>query len=144
MKDINKIFKWGMIALIVVSVVLLVIGFTAGFEAKDNLPVNALLIWAYIMIGLAIVAVVGAGLLVRLQVNPKGVVKLGIGLAVLVVICAAAYFIAPGKPALNLLAQPSANTLKLTDAILLLTYLAGVLAIAAILFGEVYGKISKK
>lgn len=144
MKDINEIFKWGMIALIVISVVLCALGFIMGFDAHDNLPVDALLTWAYIMVGIAILAVVGAGLWVRCKVDPKGVVKLGIGLAILAVVCVIAYFIAPGKPAMGMAVQPSAATLKLTDAILLLTYLAGVLAILAIIFGEVYTKVGTK
>ena len=144
MKDINRTFKLGMIALIVISVVLCAWGFIAGFESNNNLPVDVLLGWAYVMVGLAVLAVVGAGLWARIKVNPKSVVKLGIGLAILAVVCAVIYLIAPGKPAMNLLTQPSANTLKLTDAILILTYISGILAIAAIIFGEVYAKVSKK
>ena len=144
MKNLNKIFKWTMIALIVISVVLLVWGFMVGFNYKDNLPVDVLLTWAYIMVGIAILAVIGVGLAIGLVNNPKGVVKLGIGLAAIAVICLVAYLIAPGAPALGMLQQPDAATLKLTDTILYLTYFAGILAIVAIIAGEIRLAISNK
>ena len=144
MKNLNKIFKWTMIALIVISVVLLAWGFMVGFNYKDNLPVDVLLTWAYIMVGIAILAVIGVGLAIGLVNNPKGVVKLGIGLAAIAVICLVAYLIAPGAPALGMLQQPDAATLKLTDTILYLTYFAGILAIVAIIAGEIRLAISNK
>ena len=48
---LNKIFKWGMIALILVSVALLIWGFTQGFGGS---AVDVLLYWTYAMIGIAL------------------------------------------------------------------------------------------
>ena len=136
MKNYNKIFKWTMVLLIVVSVVLLVSGFAAGWKEGN---VDTLLTWTYVMVGLALAAVVIVGLVVGTINDPKSLVKLGLGLVAVAIICFVAYLIAPGAPALNLttMDQPSASMLKLTDTILYLTYFAGILAVLSIVVGEV-------
>ena len=136
MKNYNKIFKWTMVLLIVVSVVLLVSGFAAGWKEGN---VDTLLTWTYVMVGLALAAVVIVGLVVGTINDPKSLVKLGLGLVAIAIICFVAYLIAPGAPALNLttMDQPSASMLKLTDTILYLTYFAGILAVFSIVVGEV-------
>ena len=126
-----------MLALIVISFVLLVIGFANGFEANGGKWTDVLLYWAYIMIGLTLVATIGVGLWVGIKNNPKMLVKLGIGLVAVVVVCLLAYLLAAGKPAMGMQVQPDAATLKLTDTILNLTYFVGALAIIAIIVGEV-------
>ena len=141
MKNYNKIFKWAMVLLIVVSVVLLVLGFAAGWKEGS---VDTLLTWAYIMVGLALAAVVIVGLVVGAINDPKSLVKLGIGLVCVAVVCFLAYLIAPGAPAMGMLQQPSAATLKLTDTILYLTYFAGIVAILAIVVGEIRLAITNK
>ena len=132
-----------MVLLIVVSVVLLVMGFSAGWKEGN---VDTLLGWTYIMVGLALAAVVIVGLIVGAANDPKSLVKLGLGLVVVAVVCFVAYLIAPGSPAMNLTSmdQPSAATLKLTDTILYLTYFAGILAVVAIIVGEIRLAITNK
>lgn len=137
MKNYSKIFKWMMLALIVISFVLLVIGFINGFETDGGKWTDVLLYWAYIMIGLTLVATIGVGLWIGIKNNPKMLVKLGIGLVAVVVVCLLAYLLAAGKPAMGMQVQPDAATLKLTDTILNLTYFVGALAIIAIIVGEV-------
>ena len=141
MKNYNKIFKWAMVILIIVSVVLLVLGFTAGWKESN---VDTLLTWTYIMVGLAIAAVVIVGLVIGAINDPKSLVKLGIGLVVVAVVCFLAYLIAPGAPAMGMLQQPSAATLKLTDTILYLTYFVGIVAILSIVVGEIRLAITNK
>jgi len=143
MKNLNKIFKWAMVLLIVVSVVLLVMGFAAGWKEGN---VDTLLGWTYCMVGLALAAVIIVGLIVGAANDPKSLVKLGLGLVVVAVVCFVAYLIAPGSPAVNLTSmdQPSAATLKLTDTILYLTYFAGILAVVAIIVGEIRLAITNK
>jgi uncharacterized membrane protein len=141
MKNLNKIFKWAMVLLIVVSVVLLVLGFAAGWKEGN---VDTLLTWTYIMVGLALGAVVIVGLIVGAANDPKSLVKLGIGLVCVAVVCFLAYLIAPGAPAMGMLQQPSAATLKLTDTILYLTYFAGIVAVLAIVVGEIRLAITNK
>ena len=141
MKNLNKIFKWAMVLLIVVSVVLLVLGFAAGWKEGN---VDTLLTWTYIMVGLALAAVIVVGLIIGAMNDPKSLVKLGIGLVVVAAVCFAAYLIAPGAPAMGMLQQPSAATLKLTDTILYLTYFAGIVAVLAIVVGEIRLAITNK
>ena len=142
MKNLNKIFKWAMVALLLVSVVLLVMGFAGGWKEGN---VDALLGWTYIMVGLAIAAIVVVGLAVGAVNDPKSLVKLGIGIAAVAVVCLIAYLIAPGAPAVNLTTeQPSASMLKLTDTILYLTYFAGIVAVLAIVVGEIRLAITNK
>jgi len=145
MKNLNKIFTWTMVVLIVISVALCVWGFAKGWDFKEDLPVDALLGWAYIMVGLAVLSVIGVGLAIGIANNPKSVVKLGIGLAGIALVCLAAYLVAPGSPAVSLTTeQPDASTLKLTDTILYLTYFAGILAVLSIVAGEIRLAITNK
>ena len=141
MKNLNKLFKWAMVLLIVVSVVLLVLGFAAGWKEGN---VDTLLTWTYIMVGLALAAVIVVGLIIGAMNDPKSLVKLGIGLVVVAAVCFAAYLIAPGAPAMGMLQQPSEATLKLTDTILYLTYFAGIVAVLAIVVGEIRLAITNK
>ncbi len=141
MKNINKIFKWAMVALLIVSVVLLVLGFAGGWKEGN---VDALLGWTYIMVGLALAAVVIVGLVVGAINDPKSLVKLGLGLVAVAVVCFIAYLIAPGAPAMGMLEQPSQATLKLTDTILYLTYFAGIVAVLSIVVGEIRLAITNK
>jgi len=137
MKNYSKIFKWLMLGLIVISFAMLVAGFIVGFTTSDGVMTDVLLYWAYVMIGIAMIAVIAFGLWIGIKNNPKMLVKLGIGAGALVVICLIAYLLAAGKPAMGMLVQPSAATLKLTDTILNLTYFAGICSIAAIIAGEI-------
>ena len=143
MKNLNKIFKWAMVLLLVVSVVLLVVGFVGGWKEGN---VDVLLGWTYIMVGLAIAAVVIVGLIIGAINNPKSLVKLGLGLVAVAIVCFIAYLIAPGDPALNLttMDQPSAPMLKLTDTILYLTYFAGIVSVLSIVVGEIRLAITNK
>ena len=141
MKNLNKIFKWAMVLLIVVSVVLLVLGFAAGWKEGN---VDTLLGWTYCMVGLALAAVVIVGLVVGAINDPKSLVKLGLGLVAVAAVCFIAYLIAPGAPAMGMLEQPSAATLKLTDTILYLTYFAGIVAVLSIVVGEIRLAITNK
>ncbi len=141
MKNYSKIFKYLMWALIIISVVLLVWGFAVGFG--DN-AVNVLLYWAYAMVALAIAAVVVVGAVIGAKNNPKSLVKLGIGVVAIAVVCFIAYLLAAGKPAMGLLEQPDAKTLKLTDTILNLTYFTGALSIIAIIVGEIVMSVRDK
>ena len=146
MKNYSKIFKWLMIALIVVSVVLLVLGFVKGFEANDGAATNVLLGWAYVVLGIALLFVVGVGLYVTATTNPKGLIKIGIavlGAAVLFGLC---YVLASGAPAVGFSGAklPSATELKMTDTILNMAYIVGGAAILSIICGEVLMTIRNK
>ena len=144
MKNYSKIFKWMMLGLIVISAVLLVVGFIKGFETDGGAMTDALLYWAYVMVGLTLVATLVFGLWIGIKNDPKMLVKLGIGAVGVVAVCLVAYLLAAGKPAMGMLVQPDAATLKLTDTVLNLTYIVGVAAIVAIIVGEVRLSIVNK
>ncbi len=142
---LNKIIKWGMIALILISVALLVWGFAQGLTAKDGQAVEVLLYWAYVMLGLAVLSWIGVGLVMSAKVNPKSLVKTGIILVGAAAVCVIAFLLAKGNPAMAYNGAPvTEGTLKLTDTILILTAIAGVAAIAAIIVGEIRMSIASK
>lgn len=144
MKNYSKIFKWLMVGLIAISVILLIWGFVAGFESNGGKAVDVMFYWTYIMIALSLIAVVVFGVIIGFKNNPKSIVKLGIGIVAVAAICFVVYLISPGKPAMGMLEQPDHATLRLTDTVLNLTYIAGVCAIIAIIAGEIVMSIRNK
>ncbi len=139
---LNKIIKWGMVVLIIVSVALLIWGFTQDFGGNT---VDVLLYWTYIMLGLTLFSVIIIGLVVSTKNNPKSLIKLGIILVGVAVVCLIAYLLAKGDPAMAYNGPAvSSSTLKLTDTILNLTYIAGGAAILAIIVGEIRMAIASK
>ena len=145
MKNYGKIFKLLMLVLILISVVLLVWGFVTGFETNDAKAVETLLYWAYVMIALALVACIIVGLIISVKNDPKALIKYGLVIAGTAVLCLISYVLAKGNPAHGLTTdQPSAMTLKLTDALLILTAIAGAGSILAIIVGEIIMAIRNK
>ena len=133
-----------MVAMILVSVAILVWGFSVGFESNDGTATDVLLTWAYIMVGLAVASWVVVGLIVSAVNNPKSLIKIFGILIGAAVLCLVVYLISPGNPAMGMAVQPDASTLKLTDTLLNLTYLFGGLAVLAIVAGEVRLAINNK
>ena len=145
---LNKLFKWGMVGLIVISIVILVWGFVSGWPTEGEpatAPVNTLLGWTYVMIGLAVFCWVVLGLILSVKNNPKSLAKIGLALAVAVVLCLISYLLAPGSDPMAYTGEPVDKvTLKLTDAILTLTYIVGAASIVAIIVGEVKMSMTNK
>ena len=134
---LNKIFKWGMVALILVSVAILIWGSSVGFESNGGKATDVLLGWAYIMIGLAVASWVVVGLIMSTVNDPRSLIKICCVLVGAAVICGAVYFLSKGAPAVGMAVQPDASTLKLTDTLLNLTYIFGAGALCAIVVGEI-------
>ena len=143
---LNKIFKWGMVVLILISVAILVWGFSAGFANGDEaLPAtNVLLTWAAIMIGIALFCWIVIGLIISVKNDPKSIVKMGIVLVGIAAVCLVAYLLAKGDPVPGAAVTATDGELKLTDTILNLTLIAGVGAIVAIIVGEIRLAIANK
>jgi hypothetical protein len=141
---LNKIFKWGLVALILISVAILVWGFAVGFETNDAKAVDVLLNWAYIMLGLALCAWIVIGLIVSVKNDPKSLVKMGIALVGVVAVVAVAFLLAKGNPVPGAALTATPGELKLTDTILNLTLIAGIGAILAIIVGEIRMAIANK
>ena len=145
---LNKIFKWGMVLLILISVAILVWGFVAGFATPDKValpPTNVLLTWAAIMIGIALFCWIVIGLIISIANDPKSLVKMGIVLLVIAAVCLVAFLLAKGNPVPGYTGpEVSAGMLKLTDTILILTAIAGIGAILSIIVGEIRLAIANK
>ena len=145
---LNKIFKLGLVVLILISVAILVWGFVTGFETSTHEalpPTNTLLTWAAIMIGIALFCWIVIGLIISVANNPKSLIKMGIVLVAVVAVALVAYILAKGNPVPGYTGTPvSQGMLKLTDTILILTAIAGVGAIAAIIVGEIRLAIANK
>ena len=141
-----KIFKLCLVALLVVSVIVLVWGSLKGFEANDGAATNVLLYWAYIVLGIALAAVVCVGIYIRATTDPKSLVKIGIAVLGAAVLFGVSYLLASGAPAVGYSGAtlPSATELKMTDTILNLAYIVGGAAILSIICGEVLMTIRKK
>ena len=143
---LNKIFKWGMVVLILISLAILVWGFTAGFAdgpvAKQ--PTNVLLTWAAIMIGIALFCWIVIGLIISVANNPKSLVRMGIVVVGIAAVVLIAFLLAKGTPLPNSTVTATPGDLKLTDTILNLTLFAGVGAILAIIVGEIRLAIANK
>lgn len=134
---LNKLFKWCLVVLIVISAALIVWGFSAGFTTNDGQATDVLIYWAYVMVALGLLSWVVLGGIMSVKANPKSLIKGGVVLAGLAVIVLVAYFLAPAHPAFGREGQDAVSTLKLTDTMLNLTYFAGVAAIVAIIAGEI-------
>ena len=141
-----KIVKWISLALLLISVGLSVWAFTRFGGSGKEAAVNTMLYWAYAMLLLALVAVLCIGLYVAVKTDPKSLVRIGIAIAGAAVLCLVAYLLASGKPAIGFTGAtpPTAGELKLTETVLNLTYILGVFAIVAIIFGEVFSAIRNK
>ena len=141
-----KIIKIVLWVLLILSVGVLVWGFLTGFEANDGAATNVLLYWAYIVLGIALAAVICVGLYIRATTQPKSLVKIGIAVLGAAVLFGIAYLLASGAPAVGYSGAklPSATELKMTDTILNLAYIVGGAAIIAIIFGEIWMTIRNK
>ncbi len=141
-----KIFKILLWVLMILSVGVLVWGFLTGFEANDGAATNVLLYWAYIVIGIALAAVICVGIYIRATTDPKSLVKLGIVVVGVIALAGIVYLISPGNPAVGYsgATPPTASELKLTDTILNLAYIVGACAILSIIVGEVVMSLRKK
>lgn len=133
---LNKIFKWSMVVLIIISAALAVWGAAVGFTANDGQPIDILLYWAYVLIALTLIAWVVVGGIVLAKDNPKGLLGVVFGVVALAVACGVAYLLASGDPVSGR-EEFTAVTLKQTDTVLNLIYLLGALTVLAIIVGEV-------
>ncbi len=135
----NRIFK-------ITGWVLGLLGILFGILAFVNggSSVDLLLRYTYFLFFAAVVIWIGLAIFISGRNNPKDLVKAAgvvVGIAVLVVL---AYVLSSGAPALNVKTQPSTQWLKLTDTMLLLTYVLGGAAIVAIIVGAVRDAINNK
>ena len=135
----NKIFK-------ITGWVLGLLGIDFGILAfvNEGSSVDLLLRYTYFLFFAAVVIWIGLAIFIAGRNNPKNLLKAAgvvVGVAALVVL---AYVLSAGAPALNVKTQPTPQWLKLTDTMLLLTYVLGGAAIIAIIVGAVRDAINNK
>ena len=112
--------------------------------ANEGSSVDLLLRYTYFLFFAAVVIWIGLAIFIAGRNNPKNLLKAAgvvVGVAALVVL---AYVLSAGAPALNVKTQPTPQWLKLTDTMLLLTYVLGGAAIIAIIVGAVRDAINNK
>ena len=136
MNEIFKITGW----------VLGLLGIVFGILAfvNEGSSVDLLLRYTYFLFFAAVVIWIGLAIFIAGRNNPKNLLKAAgvvVGVAALVVL---AYVLSAGAPALNVKTQPTPQWLKLTDTMLLLTYVLGGAAIIAIIVGAVRDAINNK
>lgn len=135
----NKIFK-------ITGWVLGLLGIVFGIMAfvNEGSSVDLLLRYTYFLFFAAVVIWIGLAIFIAGRNNPKNLLKAAgvvVGVAALAVL---AYVLSAGAPALNVKTQPTPQWLKLTDTMLLLTYVLGGAAIIAIIVGAVRDAINNK
>ena len=144
MKNYNKLFTWLMIVLAVIGVAIVVWGFLGSWTSGNGIASDAILTFAYIMVGIAVLAII-AGVVIGGISDPKSLLRLGIAVLAIAAVCFVVYLIAPGTPAQGLIMeQPGEGLLKLTDTVLYLAYLLAALAVVAIVVGEVRMALNNK
>ena len=72
----SKIIKGILLALIVLSVAVFAFGWIYGYETNGSVAVDALFIWAYVMLGIALVSIVLVGGVIGVMNDKKFLVKI--------------------------------------------------------------------
>lgn len=140
----SKIIKWILLALMVLS--LGIVGWVCvyGFETNNAIAVDVLFYWVYVILGIAIFSIILIGGIISVKIDKKFLWKtLGL-LAGAVVLVVVVYLVSPGSPALGMLEQPDAATLKLTDTLLNLTYLIIGATVLSMIVGEIIVSVYNK
>lgn len=138
-----KVVKWIMWALIAISVAILGWGAAVGFTSKEGLPIDIMLYWAYalIVIAIIIILVLGIGFSAS-NMDKKSLIKTSAILVACAVVVILVAVLAKGSPAQGLVGiEPTPGELKLTDAVITLTYISCGAAIVAIIFSAILGAI---
>lgn len=152
MSKFAKILEYVLLAVGVVIIALFYFQNGSGQFALSNLAdvlssttlVDGLLWWVYALIVLAIALILVLACIATFG-NKKSIKSTGLVLVLAVVLVVASYFLASGNPvAVNVAEQPTEATFKLTDTILILTYILFVGVIASLLGGIVMNAIKKR
>lgn len=140
----SKIIKWVLLALLILS--LGVVGWAClyGFDKNNAIAVDVIFYWVYAILVVAVCSIIFVGGIIAVKNDKKFLVKALALLIGAVVLVAVVYMVSPGSPALGMLEQPDAATLKITDTLLNLTYLIAGATILSIIVGEIIVKVHNK
>jgi hypothetical protein len=128
-------YKYISISLIVISLLVLLL---FSIDSADAGNVGMFLSWAYILLGIAVVAAIGMPLAYALQ-NPAKMKKVGIyaGLAVALLLVAILFSSSDPVVGARFATEPSPSTLQWTETGLIATYILLVVALGAIVTGGI-------
>ena len=142
----SKFLKILMIALLILSagaIVAFYIQNTTGIFALSNLSeaisstnmLDGLLGWTYILLFAAIILVFVLSI-INMAGNRKALKRTGLLQILTIVLVVVSYVLASGDPvAVNLATEPTAGELKMTDTLLILTYLLMAGSFIALIWG---------
>jgi len=128
----NKLFSIILIALLGLSALLSIL------FAMEVVNEGVLIMWCYVLIGIAVVATLGFSV-VGMATNPKKAKSALIGVAALVVICGVAYVLSGNEVHSNMDGDilADAGTSQLAEGGLIAFYILGVIAVGTIIFSEI-------
>ena len=115
-----KVIKYIEYALLVLSLVLFIIAFSA-IQTVDSPMLNVFLGWAYILVAVALIFTLGFPLVNAFK-DKKSLIKLIVLVVGAVVIFGGAYLIAPGNP-ISVNTNVDEGTFKFADAAIYICYL---------------------
>ena len=137
-----------MLALMAISIIIVVAGFLTGLPERPTDPngtVDLLLRWTEWMVIGTVILLAAVNIFIMAKNNKKSIVKLCAIVGGAVVLVLIAYALAAGSQPVAYNGEPVTDgTLKLTDTILIITAIAGLGAVAAIVYGEIVSKIRNK
>jgi len=140
----TKVIKYITWVLIAISVVILGWGCLSGLTSQDGLPIDLILYWAYVLVGVAVLAIVGIGLYTTAKNGSKGLLKIGAIILGALVLVGIAYVLAPASQPIGYVGkEPEFSALKLTDTVLNLTYFTCAAAIIAIFYSAIRNAVHK-
>ena len=140
-----------LLALSAVAIVVFYVQNNTGLFRLSNMAeamgttnmIDGLLGWAYVLLFASIALVVILSI-VNLAGNRKALIRTCLLLVIAVVLVGASFFLASGDPvAVNTSTPPTAGELKLTDTLLILTYILMGGAVVALIWGSIKKYINK-
>lgn len=132
MDNNNKLFNIILMALLGLSALLSLL------FAVDVVSEGGLILWCYILLGIAVITTLGFSVMGMIQ-NPNKAKSALVGVGVLVVICVIGYFMAGNEVHMNVDGEILADegTSQLSGAGLIATTILSVVAVGAWIFAEV-------
>lgn len=141
----TKVVKYISWALLIIGALIGILGFIIGFGTNNAVAVDILLYCGYAMAGIAVAAIVLLGIYVSATVDPKKLLKSALILFAALVIIVVAYLVAPGADPVGYSGLPQSKTvLKMTDTILILTYVFCGATILSVVVGSIISSIRNK
>ena len=134
----SKIVKYISWALLIIGAVIGILGFIIGFDTNNAVAVDTLLYCGYAMAGIAVAAIIGLGIYVSATVDAKKLIKSTVILIAALAVIIVAYVLAPGADPVGYSGLPqSKSVLKLTDTILILTYVFCGATVLSVIVGAI-------